>query len=86
LIDVLMKAIETVCRLHRDRLFSLMQAATATAICQVCAFWKNSEPTQGECHRHAPQAIVFNVDGSLKFESRFPQTAAEDWCGDFSAK
>jgi hypothetical protein len=44
---------------------------------------ENSEATQGECRRHAPQAIVFNVDGSLKFESRFPQTAAEDWCGGF---
>jgi hypothetical protein len=63
-----------------------MEKTSVTASCQACAYWKSIESTKGECHRHAPQAIVFNVENGLKFESHFPLTAAEDWCGDFSEK
>jgi hypothetical protein len=63
-----------------------MEKTSVTASCQACAYWKNTESMSGECHRHAPQAIVFNVENGLKFESHFPLTAAEDWCGDFAQK
>jgi len=42
------------------------------------------EAEHGECRRHAPQTIAFEVDDEVKFESMFPVTAAEDWCGDFT--
>jgi hypothetical protein len=63
-----------------------MATLTKEAACEACAFWKHSEADKGECHRHAPQAVVFNVDDHIRFESRFPVTAGSDWCGDFSKK
>jgi hypothetical protein len=63
-----------------------METLAKGAACGACTFWKHTESDKGECHRHAPQAIVFNVDGRVKFESRFPVTAGADWCGDFSLK
>ena len=44
------------------------------------------EDSHGECRRHAPQTVAFEVDDEVKFESKFPVTAAEDWCGDFTPK
>ena len=63
-----------------------MQATeTSTKNCQACAYWKSSSET-GECRRHAPQNIVFEVNDKVSVESRFPTTEASDWCGDFTEK
>lgn len=57
---------------------------TTTRACENCAYWNALEDTTGECRRHAPQTIAFEVDEEVKFESMFPLTASDDWCGDFS--
>ncbi|WP_442891210.1 hypothetical protein [Congregicoccus parvus] len=57
---------------------------TVAKACSACAYWKSSSATFGECRRHAPQTVVFKVDADTKFESRFPETKAADWCGDFA--
>lgn len=56
---------------------------TETKSCASCAHWKSGITGEGECRRHAPQLISFEVDDNVKIESRFPSTDAEDWCGDF---
>jgi hypothetical protein len=58
--------------------------ATATKACSTCAHYNAASAKLGECRRHAPQTIAFQVDDGVKFESRFPQTKATDWCGDFA--
>lgn len=69
---------------------SIMPAPTATQsatkVCANCTHWNQSEASAGECRRHAPQTVVFNVDANVKFESRFPVTKAADWCGDFQIR
>lgn len=60
------------------------QTETAPA-CAKCRYWQPAD-MDGECRRHAPQAVVLNMDEETKFESHFPITAGEDWCGDFQAK
>jgi hypothetical protein len=62
-----------------------MNTQTTTKKCEACIHWKNLG-NEGECRRHAPQTVVFNVDKDIKFESRFPVTNSNDWCGDFFAK
>ncbi|MGJ8633176.1 MAG: hypothetical protein ACSHX7_04590 [Luteolibacter sp.] len=57
-----------------------------TAACSKCAHWNTTAADKGECRRSAPQALVFTVDNETKFESRFPTTAAADWCGEFQPK
>jgi hypothetical protein len=52
--------------------------------CEACAHWNDLEDSTGECRRHAPQTIAFEADSELRFESMFPMTAGDDWCGDFS--
>ncbi len=57
-----------------------------TRSCSICTYWQATKETMGECRRHAPQTITFKVDDDQRFESRFPATKAEDWCGDFLPK
>lgn len=59
---------------------------TTAKACEACAYWSEIEADQGECRRHAPQTLVFEVDDETKFESMFPVTANDDWCGDFELK
>jgi len=59
---------------------------TRAVACESCTYWKATSSKEGECRRHAPQTIAFTVDSDVKFESRFPATQAQDWCGDYSAK
>lgn len=60
-------------------------SSAAAAKCASCNFWNAKQGSdQGQCRRHAPQTVVFNVDAGVKFESRFPETQASDWCGDYS--
>ncbi|MEO0794457.1 MAG: hypothetical protein AAFX93_04825 [Verrucomicrobiota bacterium] len=56
---------------------------TQTKTCSACAYWNETSSGQGECRVRSPQAIVFNVDAETRFESRFPETKASDWCGEF---
>lgn len=54
--------------------------------CATCASWKALQSGEGECRRHAPQLVVFEVDENTKIVSRFPSTKSEDWCGDYQEK
>lgn len=65
---------------------AMSQTTTQTKSCAACANWKSTAQDQGECRSHAPQLITFEVDASMKVESRFPTTSATDWCGEFEAK
>ncbi len=60
--------------------------ATKTDTCAKCAYWNEVSSGAGECRRQPPQAISFKVSDEVKFETLFPSTKAEDWCGEFSAK
>lgn len=64
----------------------MIGTSTKTAACGKCVFWKSEDSTKGECRRHAPQSVVFTVHEEVKFESTFPNTRAEDWCGDYEPK
>jgi len=59
---------------------------TKTESCAQCTYWKATTADQGACRRQPPQAISFEIDDEVKFETRFPTTSADDWCGEFSAK
>ncbi len=59
---------------------------TRTETCSQCKFWNASTADEGECRRQPPQAISFRVGDDLKFETRFPVTASDDWCGEFAQK
>lgn len=57
-----------------------------TDTCSQCNHWKATSAAEGQCRRNPPQAVSFKVDDEVKFETRFPVTAADDWCGEFTAK
>lgn len=61
-------------------------STTTTKACSDCIHWNAKSSEQGECRRHAPQLVSFEVDADVKIQSRFPTTAKDDWCGDFEAK
>jgi len=63
-----------------------MTTATASKTCASCAHWVAQDGDQGECRVRAPQLIAFRVDDETEFVTRFPTTAAADWCGEFAAK
>lgn len=56
---------------------------TGKVVCGACANWNQLDSGKGECRAHAPQTVIFKVDDDTRFETRFPVTKAEDWCGDF---
>jgi hypothetical protein len=60
-----------------------MNTTTTRKACQDCTFWNPLQSNQGQCRRHAPQLVAFEVDDEVRFQSKFPVTAGEDWCGDF---
>ena len=62
-----------------------MSSTTTTQMaCKDCTFWNPLQQDKlGQCRRHAPQLVAFEVDDQVKFQSKFPVTAGEDWCGDF---
>jgi len=60
-----------------------MSTATTTKACADCVHWKAGASGEGECRRHAPQLISFEVDDDVSIQSRFPTTSSNDWCGDF---
>jgi hypothetical protein len=59
---------------------------TQTKACSACAHWKKLSETEGECRVRAPQTVVFKVDEETKFETKFPVTLADDWCGEYTGK
>jgi hypothetical protein len=61
-------------------------ATTTAKACASCAHYQATTATAGECRRNAPQTVVFQVDQTTKFESRFPSTHATAWCGEFLAR
>ncbi len=61
----------------------MIGTSTKTAACGKCVYWNSQDSAKGECRRHAPQTVVFKVDEKVQYESTFPTTKAEDWCGDF---
>lgn len=61
-----------------------MSTAIAEAkACAKCAYW---EEATSHCHRHAPVSVTFKVDEKTEYQTQFPVTQADDWCGDFAAK
>lgn len=56
---------------------------TDTQTCSACKYWNDKSQGEGECRVRAPQTMVFKVDEETQFETRFPVTKAEDWCGEF---
>ena len=60
-----------------------MKATPRTDTCATCYHWHMTGDQEGECHRRAPQAVVFKVADQLKFDSRFPLSKKHDWCGDY---
>jgi hypothetical protein len=47
--------------------------------CEKCQAWE-----EGLCKRHPPILVSVAVDGGgWKLVSRWPETGAEDWCGDW---
>jgi acid phosphatase class B len=65
---------------------TIMKTTTVTRACGKCIHWNKLKSGDGECRRHAPQTVAFEIDDEVKFESKFPVTASEDWCGDFTPK
>lgn len=63
-----------------------METATKSKTCSACAYWNDKTGSMGECRVRSPQSIVFKVDDETKFESRFPETKASDWCGEFQPR
>ena len=62
-----------------------MSTQIASKACSACVYWKTNSATEGECRRHAPQTLIFKVDGDVEYRSKFPITEASDWCGDYFA-
>lgn len=63
--------------------------------CATCSFWNQSDDSEGECRRYAPQAqratdgdeITMEVGGKkhhrLLAHKRWLATMHSDWCGDW---
>lgn len=62
------------------------QTKAAAKSCATCTYYNSTSASSGECRRHSPRNVVFNVDASVKFESRFPTIKATDWCGEFAKR
>lgn len=60
-----------------------MTTTTRTKTCSTCLHWNETGADKGECRRQPPQAVSFRVDEGVVFETRFPETHAGDWCGEF---
>ena len=60
--------------------------------CKECVYWKkeaDGKGLQGECRRHAPQAIPGAIMPTMPLGSarktRWALTLADDFCGEFAA-
>jgi hypothetical protein len=66
--------------------------------CKDCRFWEPSGRTSwtysslevsqekplGYCHAHPPTVIPFATEFGSKGWMRFPETAQDNWCGEFN--
>jgi len=59
------------------------QSASKVEACGKCRYWEIKESATGECHRYSPQTVAFSVDDETHFTTVFPETTAEEWCGEF---
>ena len=52
-----------------------------TARCATCFYWKLDNPNKedGTCHRDPPRAVPIGNG----YSTPWPQTAADDWCGEY---
>ncbi len=64
----------------------IVSTSSSIKACSSCAHFNPTSGEQGECRRHSPQTVAFQVDEQTRFESRFPTIKASDWCGEFFAK
>ena len=63
-------------------------------VCSNCRFWKPDVIAHGFCKRHAPamKSTLREVPNSpfnwylLVSDTQFPETAPDDWCGEFKLK
>lgn len=54
--------------------------------CEVCRFWYPLADDMGLCRRRSPtmiRAMAFGVSINSPEEGIFPETASDDWCGEF---
>ncbi len=65
---------------------STASTSATTKACAACTHFLATSATAGECRRQAPQTIAFQVDKETRFESRFPVTKTNDWCGEYSGR
>jgi hypothetical protein len=61
---------------------------TTSNACALCQFWHEMVGDEtGQCRRYAPRPAMFaalpNTGGEGEVEAVWPQTNAEDWCGEF---
>lgn len=64
--------------------------------CATCKWWeqvsgnvdKYPSSSMGECHRHAPIAVMIDVDDDEDEHcaGMFPQTFGDDYCGDHAPR
>lgn len=56
--------------------------------CESCRFWKVGDyPHDGQCRAHAPRVFVLRNPGeTADFETAFPVTSRNAWCGEFVKK
>lgn len=63
-----------------------METQVSSKTCTACKHWNDLGNNTGECRVRPPQAMIFKVDDQVQFETRFPVTKAEDWCGEFDVR
>jgi len=56
--------------------------ATRIEVCSNCRFWVQRNIAYGMCKRHAP-VIIEDRQAIPRFNTAFPETKPDDWCGDF---
>jgi hypothetical protein len=54
--------------------------------CATCPFWREWQLSKGtgDCRRHEPTVLRSKdfSDGTTRVESHWPETEAEEWCGE----
>ena len=60
-----------------------------TQTCATCRFWRPTEGDFGQCRRRAPTTLYTTQTTSVRPDAPFrcravwPETRAEEWCGDY---
>ena len=56
--------------------------ATSVEVCSNCRFWVQEVGACGLCKRHSP-VLIEDRQAIPRYRTDFPETAPNDWCGDF---